>query len=166
MEKQIKEDVFNNYTTMSIYDFLDESILTGYKHRLVGFITPKQRVFDIADKRINDETLMEQDMAREIYQSDETTQILGEDVIKLYSGGKSLSVEFPSEITEEQLECLQDVLRQVRSFEYDYDRTVYMPLNSREIMAVAKTILTESKESREEKIIGTPLKGKSLTKTK
>ena len=46
----------------------------------------------------------------------------------------------------------------IRSFEYDYDRPVFMPVDSRELMAQADSITTpENLKFEDEKIIGVPL---------
>ena len=158
MSEQINEQEFNNFTTMSMYDYLELSLLESYKYRLVGLITPKQRIFNVARRDLNDETLMLKDMGEEVYGTKYPEANIDSECIRLYSWGKNLSVEFPYELTVEQLECFQDVLRQIRSFEYDYDRPVFMPVDSRELMAQADSITTpENLKFEDEKIIGVPL---------
>ena len=94
----------------------------------------------------------------EVYGTKYPEANIDSECIRLYSWGKNLSVEFPYELTVEQLECFQDVLRQIRSFEYDYDRPVFMPVDSRELMAQADSITTpENLKFEDEKIIGVPL---------
>ncbi len=163
METQINEHEYNNFTTMSMRDYLEFSFVEGYKYGLVGFITPKQRIFNVANRRINDETIMEDDLGREIYEVDYPTPMINGECIRLYSCGKNLSVEFPDEITQEQFECLQDVLRDIRSFEFDFDRIVYMPRNSRELVEVASNLITQEERVYEpEKIIGVPLLSRGM----
>ncbi len=158
MSEQINEQEFNNFTTMSMYEYLELSLVEEYKYRLVGLITPKQRIFNIARRDLNDETLMLKDMGEEIFSTRFPEAELDSECIRLYSWGKNLSVEFPYELSIEQLECFQDILRQIRSFEYDFDRPVYMPVDSRELMAQANSITTpEDVQHEEEKIIGVPL---------
>ena len=158
MGEQIIEDSVNNYTSMSMYDYLDLSITSGYQYILAGLITPRQRVFNIAKKGLNDDYLMIEDMADEIYQGKKQGAFLDDDCIKLFSEGKNLSVELPDEISFEQFLSLQDVLRQIRSFAYDYDREIFLPVSTREIMAEAKNIISEEEKTpMEENIIGTPL---------
>lgn len=142
MKRQNSERRICDYTTKTIYEYFEDSILDQYNDQLVGVISKDRCIYNIANKERSCETQMLEDLKEELFGIDYSDDCLDHDCIKLYSGGKSLSVEFPEEISEKQLHVLQDILKDVRQFEIDWDRAVYMPFNSREIIATAKNLVT------------------------
>ena len=68
--------------------------------------------------------------------------------------GTDLEVDIPDKISAIQLQEIRNILRQAREFEYNYDSTVFMPRDSREIMNEATSKVTEITPCDDEVIIG------------
>ena len=138
-----------NYTDISLYDYLCYCTHEKVVPKLAGVITDKQKIINIVQKDLNDHWDMMKDIFDDIYTGiDYDFDVVDKETLQLFSSGKDMIIALPKEVSEFQYECLLDILRQVKRFEYEYDTQLFMVSDPEECLATARERLKTTEINR------------------
>lgn len=155
-------DNINELNVNSLYDYLVYSLSHLGEYKFVTVVTDKQVVVSTKKRDSDDHWNMITDIAKMIYPNKETAENdLLNDSFVFTSLGNDLEVEIPEKVSEEQLNEVKNILRQIKQFEYEYDTFIFMPSDTYEIVFESNKKLTDNKEEVEESIIGTPINSRT-----
>lgn len=148
-----------SFDKMNLYDYLVYCNGERSDYKLVEVITRQQSVMEIKEKKDFDHWDILREIHKKIYPSREVDDSnMFSDSIVLFSEGNDLTISIPNEVNNEQFYMLKYNLRNARAFEYDYDRFLFMPYDSRELIEDAKKKVKEDLSlDEDEVIIGTQL---------
>lgn len=156
-----------NYTTMSLYDYFKYRKENPYSPtiKLVGVITDRQRLFDLSRADLNEHWFMTSDIFQDIYPDrGYSPENLCDTAITIFSNGDDLAIDIPKDVSKNQFDCLTEILKQIKMFEYDFDTMIHMPSTPEEYLFEAKRKMTglDLYRSSDDEVI----LGESIEKTK
>ncbi len=138
----------------SFYDFLLAAKNTNKKYRYVMVITYKQSIWQVKEMQDTRHIDMTVDIHQRAFPSRNYDEMnISYDTMILTSVGNDLEVDFPVVISKEQKECICDVLRQIRQFEYEQDTFLYMPFSSYEIVTMCDQRMCDTLPQHDDEII-------------
>ena len=155
----------NELNVNSLYDYLICEHNRNHEYKLVIIITNKQVVLSTSKRNKDDHWDRAIDIVKLMYPERESVDdVVSNGIIVFTSIGNDLEVDIPQQISETQLQEVKNILRQVRQYEYEYDSFLFMPYDSREIIDMSNSRLSDNTpDDDDEVIIGTKL-GEGLNK--
>lgn len=154
--------ITNELNIGSVYDYFVYSRTHKEVYKLVVIITNKQVVISTDKGLRNDHWNMIASINKEIFPNRKYDEFnVSNDNIVITSSGSDLEVTIPDEVSEDQIQELKNILRQVKQFEYDYDYYLFIIGSPEEFL---ETAINNKKEKDslddDEEIIGTVIKSK------
>ena len=149
----------NELNIGSIYDYLVYCTEHNCQYKLVIVVTDKQIIYSTKKHDQDDHWNMIVDINKEIYPERGYDEYkVANTPIVFTSLGTDLEISIPDKVSENQLNAVIDIVRQVNHFEYNYDRYLFMPYDPGEMVALCKERKTSDlPKDDDEEIVGIKL---------
>ena len=152
-----------DFENVELFDYLCFCNGNISNYKLACVVTDKQRIIRVDEKSKSDHWDIVEDIYKEVFPGEDVeVDNLFDGAILMFSNGNDLLVDLPEKVSEQQLDCLLDLLRQARNFEEESGNYLYMTYNSRELVDMARQSLSSDKKEKPNEIII----GKELVKKK